>query len=85
MRNNKRLDYLLHSPKLAYDILLRGRYDFTYDLRPVRSESKPIAKRINLIKSGINLLYGRTQPWSWPLHMQIELTNFLRYLQMELW
>ena len=32
MRNSKRLEYLLHSPKIFYDVLARGRYDFEYDL-----------------------------------------------------
>lgn len=35
-----------------------------------------IAKRINLFKSGANLIYRRLTPWGMPLHMQFELTNF---------
>ena len=34
------------------------------------------AKRLNLCKSGANLLHRRLTPWCMPLHMQFELTNF---------
>jgi MoaA/NifB/PqqE/SkfB family radical SAM enzyme len=34
------------------------------------------ARRINLMKFGLNMLYRRLTPWSWPIHMQIELTNY---------
>ena len=32
--------------------------------------------RLNLLAAGRNLVYRRPRPWSWPLHMQIELTSF---------
>jgi len=35
-----------------------------------------MAKRLNLVKAGANLLYRRLKPWSMPLHMQIELANY---------
>ena len=33
-------------------------------------------KRLNLLKAGMNLVYRRSQPWSWPINMMIELTNY---------
>jgi len=36
----------------------------------------PLAKRWNLFKSGANLIRRRLRPWSMPLHMQFELTNY---------
>lgn len=38
--------------------------------------SMPLIKRINLLKAGANLVYRRATPWSMPLHMQFELTNY---------
>jgi MoaA/NifB/PqqE/SkfB family radical SAM enzyme len=35
-----------------------------------------LTKRLNLLKSGANLAFRRPTPWSWPLHMQFELTNY---------
>lgn len=35
-----------------------------------------LTKRLNLIRSGLNLIFRRLKPWSMPIHMQIELTNF---------
>jgi radical SAM protein with 4Fe4S-binding SPASM domain len=34
------------------------------------------AQRANLLRAGFNLAYRRLAPWSWPLHMQVELTSF---------
>jgi len=34
------------------------------------------SKRFNLFLAGANLVYRRTHPWSMPLHLQIELTNY---------
>lgn len=76
MKRHQRWRALTRSPKLAWDVLARGRYDFTYDLMPVSVSQMSWAKRLNLFKSGTNLLYRRLAPWSWPLHMNIELTNY---------
>jgi MoaA/NifB/PqqE/SkfB family radical SAM enzyme len=40
----------------------------------VRGMSWP--SRLNLLAAGLNLAHRRPRPWSWPLHMQIELTSF---------
>jgi radical SAM protein with 4Fe4S-binding SPASM domain len=76
MRNNKRKEYLLHAPKIIYDIFARGRYDFEYDLMPVHCTHMPMAKRLNILRAGGNLITRRLAPWSWPIHMHIELTNY---------
>jgi radical SAM protein with 4Fe4S-binding SPASM domain len=76
MRASDRWNYIRRSVELTRDILFRGRYDFTYDLMPSHQSHMPVKKRINLIRAGANLLYRRTHPWSWPLHIHIELTNY---------
>lgn len=57
-------------------MLVRGRYDFIYDQIPMSVQGMSLAKRLNLFRAGANLVHRRLQPWSWPLHMQAELTNF---------
>jgi radical SAM protein with 4Fe4S-binding SPASM domain len=76
MKKKERLRGLVRSPKLLWDILVQGSYDFTYDLMPVRTCHMSMAKRLNLLKSGSLFVYRRLKPWNWPLHMQIELTNY---------
>lgn len=76
MKSRDRWDYLRRSGKLSWDIFVRGRYDFKYDLLPVHSSRMPLKKRVNLLKNGANLIYRRTHPWGWPIHMHIELTNY---------
>jgi radical SAM protein with 4Fe4S-binding SPASM domain len=56
--------------------MFRGRYSFTYDRMPMHASRMSMAKRLNLLKAGANLVYRRVNPWSMPLHVQIELTNY---------
>jgi len=67
---------VFRSPRLAFDALVRGRYDFAYDRMPMVASGMALPKRLNLVRSGANLIYRRLTPWSMPLHMQIELTNY---------
>ncbi len=76
MRASMRWKYLVRSPSILWNILLAGRYDFTFDLMPMRATSMSAAKRLNLLKAGMNLLVRRARPWAMPIHMQVELTNF---------
>ncbi len=76
MRAKDRWNYLRQAPKISWDILFRGHYDFTYDLMPVHTSQMTIKKRLNLLKTGVNLLYRRPHTWGWPIHMHIELTNY---------
>jgi MoaA/NifB/PqqE/SkfB family radical SAM enzyme len=76
MKSRDRWNYLKQSGRLTRDILIRGRYDFRYDLLPVHSSQMPLKKRVNLLRAGVNLIYRRRHPWSWPIHMHIELTNY---------
>ena len=76
MKAQKRIEYLMRAPQLLYNIMLRGRYDFEYDLMDVSSRQMSAAKRLNLVKAGLNLINKRLSPWSWPLFMQLELTNY---------
>ena len=76
MRSHERTRALWRAPKLAWDVLIRGRYHFIYDQMPMLASGMSRAKRLNLVKSGGNLLYRRLNPWSMPLHLQIELANY---------
>jgi radical SAM protein with 4Fe4S-binding SPASM domain len=76
MRARVRWKYLARSPSILWNLLLAGRYDFTFDLMPMQATGMSAAKRLNLLKAGMNLLYRRARPWAMPIHMQVELTNF---------
>jgi radical SAM protein with 4Fe4S-binding SPASM domain len=76
MKEKKRYEYLLHTPQLLFNILLRGSYDFEYDLMGIQVRNMPLRKRLNLLKSGGNLIYRKLHPWSWPIHIHVELTNY---------
>jgi len=76
MRIAERWNYIKKAPRIFTDILLRGRYDFKYDLMPVRTGSMHLTKRLNLLRSGANLAHRRLSPWSWPINLHIELTNY---------
>jgi radical SAM protein with 4Fe4S-binding SPASM domain len=76
MRTSERWSYLKRAPQLMSDILIRGRFNFTYDLMPTHTSRMPIAKRLNLLRSGMNLVHRRLRPWSWPINMTVELTNY---------
>jgi MoaA/NifB/PqqE/SkfB family radical SAM enzyme len=76
MRSHELKKALLRGPMLAWDVFVRGRYAFKYDQMPMLAGGMSAVKRINLFKSGANLLHRRLIPWSMPLHMQFELTNY---------
>ena len=76
MRSSDRLNYLRQSAKISWDILFRGHYDFTFDLMPAHASQIPTMKRFNLLKTGANLIYRRSNAWGWPIHLHIELTNY---------
>lgn len=76
MKKQKRRQNLMQSPKLIWNLLVRGRYDLNYDLMPARISHMPMAKRLNLLKAGLNFFYRRLTPWNWPFNMMFELTNY---------
>jgi radical SAM protein with 4Fe4S-binding SPASM domain len=76
MTPTERFRYLIHSPILVYRTVFQGRYDFVYDRMPMRIQQMPFPKRINLIKTGLNLVYRKPGVSNWPVHMQFELTNY---------
>lgn len=76
MRSRERRRALVRAPRLAWDIVARGRYGFTYDQMPMLASRMSLAKRLNLVWAGANLIHRRLTPWSMPLHMQFELTNY---------
>jgi radical SAM protein with 4Fe4S-binding SPASM domain len=76
LRGRERWEYLARAGKIAWDAMLRGRYSFTYDWMPITVRGMSFAQRSNLLRAGMNLLYRRARPWSWPLNMQIELTSY---------
>ena len=76
MKDAKRRLYIKNGLKIFTDIALRGKYDFEYDLMPCHSSNMSSAKRFNLVRAGGNLFHRKLRPWSMPIHMAIELTNF---------
>jgi radical SAM protein with 4Fe4S-binding SPASM domain len=76
VRSWERLQGLARSPQLLWNVLFRARYDFIYDQMPISVRRMSLAKRINLLRAGGNLVHRRLTPWSWPLHMNIELTSY---------
>lgn len=43
---------------------------------PVHTSQMPMMKRLNLLKTGANLIHRRPHTWGWPIHIHIELTNY---------
>ena len=76
MRSRERWEYIGSAPRIAWDAIVRGQYRFTFDTMPMVVRSLSWPGRLNLLAAGLNLAHRRTRPWSWPLHMQIELTSF---------
>jgi MoaA/NifB/PqqE/SkfB family radical SAM enzyme len=76
MKISERIQSVRRTPKLLWNTLARGQYDFVFDLMPLSARRMSLSKRLNLLWSGGNLVYRRSKPWSMPLHMQIELTNY---------
>ncbi len=76
MRSYERVKGLVRSPLLFTQILLMGRYDYDYDRMPLSARHMSLGKRLNLLKAGGNFIHRRLRPWSLPLHMQIELTDY---------
>lgn len=76
MKPQERFRGIYRAPLIAWRLLSQGRYDFVYDRMAVSQRRMSWSKRINLARSGLNLLYRRIYPWSMPLHMQFELANY---------
>ena len=76
MRCQERTHGLLRTPLLFWETLALGRYRFVYDRMPMAASRMPLPRRLNLLRSGGNLIHRRLKPWSMPLHMQFELTNY---------
>ncbi len=72
----ERWEYLARAPKIAWDLLARGEYAFTFDWMPIVVSGMPVAQRMNMVKAALNLAHRRLRPWSWPLNMQVELTSY---------
>lgn len=76
MHKHKRMQIVKNMPKTLWDLLVKERYEFSYDLVPIRFRRLSWEKRINLLKAGLNLFYRKLSPWNRPFNMQIELTNY---------
>jgi MoaA/NifB/PqqE/SkfB family radical SAM enzyme len=76
MKPHERIRGIYRAPQLLARIMIGGRYDFVYDQMPIRIRDMSWSQRVNLARSGLNLVHRRLQPWSLPLHMQFELVNY---------
>lgn len=75
MNASRRWHYLARAPRIAGDILLRGRLDFRYARMQMRASAMPLRKRANLAATALNLLRRSSRPWGWPIHMHVELSS----------
>ena len=75
MTPQMRRRHLKQAPNLLSNILARGRYDYTSDLMPMQSAGMSLRKRLNLLRSGMNVIHRRLTPWSMPINLQVEPTN----------
>jgi radical SAM protein with 4Fe4S-binding SPASM domain len=76
MRKQKRRQIIKDLPKTMWHLLVNGRYEFTFDLAPIKLQGLPWEKRINLLKAGLHLFYRKLRPLNRPFNMIIELTNY---------
>jgi len=76
VRRQERWEYLGRAPRIAWDAIARGQYRFTFDTMPMVVRGLSWPSRLNLLAAGLNLAHRRLRPWSWPIHMQVELTSF---------
>ncbi|BBO18037.1 radical SAM protein [Candidatus Brocadia pituitae] len=76
MRNKERWKSLVKSPETIWNLLFLGKYNFYFDFMPAELKRMSLKKQINLIMFGLNLIHRRIHPWSWPIHMQVEITNY---------
>src|SRR4030066_357993 len=76
MLSKHRWVMLSNAPKVLTGIVFRNRYDFEHDLMPCHTSNMTMEKRINILRTGMNLLHRNLRPWGWPVNMQVELTNY---------
>jgi MoaA/NifB/PqqE/SkfB family radical SAM enzyme len=71
----ERIHGVLRTPVLLDHLLRQGRYDFVYDQLSISVRGMTAAKRLNLMRAGLNLAWRRLRPWALPLHLQVELSS----------
>jgi MoaA/NifB/PqqE/SkfB family radical SAM enzyme len=76
LRRWERWEYLVRAPLKAWGLVTRGRYTLDYDFMPIEVSGMSLPARVNLLRAGLNLGYRRPRAWSWPFHMQVELTSY---------
>lgn len=76
MHTKLKWQLLKNSLKISKDIIFHGCYHYEYDLMPCHALNMPTAKRMNIMRTGLNLFYRKIYPWGWPINMQVELTNY---------
>jgi radical SAM protein with 4Fe4S-binding SPASM domain len=76
LRSFERWEYLHRAPGIAWDLLTKRRYAFTFDWMSMVVEGLSAGACVNLLRSGLNLGYRRPRAWSWPVNMQVELTSY---------
>lgn len=76
MRSHERRRGLLRTPRLLYDVLVRGRYEFVYDRMPMTAIGMSARKRFNLILAGTHLVRRQARPLNMPLHLEVEFSNY---------
>jgi radical SAM protein with 4Fe4S-binding SPASM domain len=73
MKQHQKLSNLIQG---LHKIPITRNYKFNFDMLPLEVERITMAQRINLIKTGFNLLKIPVKPYSYPPYCSIELTNY---------
>jgi MoaA/NifB/PqqE/SkfB family radical SAM enzyme len=75
MRNSDLPKYLVKAPKTIFN-LAKGEYHFDYDMMECRCENMPVAKRINTMSAGLNMLLKKPDVINMPIYAFFELTSY---------
>lgn len=59
-----------------FNLLIRGRLDFRFELVPYQATGLPFRKRLNLFLAGLNQHLPRPVPFGAPVFAQVEPVNF---------
>jgi len=56
--------------------LMKGEYDYIYDLLPCHSSQMPLSKKVNVVLSASNRVFHNPAVYHYPISVWVELTNY---------
>lgn len=66
----------MRSQKLDVVGLVKGEYNYLYDLLPFHSSNMPLSKKINTVLSASNLVFKKANVYYMPISVFFEFTNY---------